>query len=250
MGLTIHYNFKYRGSREELREKLKTFNKAIETRMDAPSSPIASPLTYEVGTLENESGYGLGPDSNDRPTLYEYHKKAACTSLSGVNGTQYRMPSESQWYDEHPEDRDASGYDSGRVKMRSLPGNEEVAEDWEAMVLPVYVMEGCEPFILTLGRKRGEETWVGRSFTKTQYANDFVKAQMSVVAMLDMLEELGFEVEVSDEGNYYETRDLEELTDNFEDYNDLVAKVGEMLDAVSGDDIEVEGSGMEVSANR
>ena len=77
---------------------------------------------------------------------------------------------------------------------------------------------------LTCGKRIviAPERNVWRSFCKTQYANDarlggwanFVKAHLSVVAVLDCAKLLGFEVDVQDEGAFWETRDLRVLAEH------------------------------------
>lgn len=244
MGLTIHYSIEIEASKSELLDKLRLFSKAVNERLEHPETPVDQPLVYGAGELEDASGYGLGPDGDSREELREYYRKASCTTLTNIDGITYHHP-------ETGEEKDPETYD-GMLQMRSHPGSDAVESTWEAVVLPVYVMQGCEPFTLTLGREEGTETWKCKGFTKTQYAQDFVTAHLSVVTMLDMLKELGFDVEVSDEGNYYETRDLSQLTEEFEEYNKLVADVGAMLQGMAEehDDVEVEGSALGVRGER
>jgi len=72
-------------------------------------------------------------------------------------------------------------------------------------------------------------TW--SSFCKTQYANNpdlggwenFCRAHLSVVAVLDRLKKLGFRVRVSDEGGFWKTRDLAVLAKNIGDYDRMIA---------------------------
>jgi hypothetical protein len=62
-------------------------------------------------------------------------------------------------------------------------------------------------------------TGIWSSFCKTQFANDprcggwknFVTAHLSVLALLENLRSLGFKVTVSDEGGFWESRDLGKL---------------------------------------
>jgi hypothetical protein len=69
--------------------------------------------------------------------------------------------------------------------------------------------------------------WGWSSFCKTQYASssieggsleNFLRCHLAVVAMLDDARELGFETSVSDEGGFYDSRNLDALCKNLESY--------------------------------
>lgn len=83
---------------------------------------------------------------------------------------------------------------------------------------------------------------VWSSFTKTQYANDpslggwsnFVKAHLSVLAICEHMQSIGFAVHVTDEGDFWETRNLETLAKAIGDYDALVAGLaGALKDAAA-----------------
>ena len=87
------------------------------------------------------------------------------------------------------------------------------------------------------------------SFCKTQYANDprcggwdnFLKAHLSVLAILEQMQTLGFEVKVSDEGGFWEKRDLVKLAKAVGDYDSLIAGMaGALKDAASVEGMTVE----------
>jgi hypothetical protein len=69
------------------------------------------------------------------------------------------------------------------------------------------------------------------SFCKTHYADDpeyggienFLRCHLNVVALLDKLMEIGFNVEVRDEGEYWETRDVERLLGNLKECSEAIA---------------------------
>ena len=93
-------------------------------------------------------------------------------------------------------------------------------------------------------RKRlrtGLAGWYGRSFTKTQYASNadcggvpnFLRAHLSVVRMLDYAKELGLLADVSDEGQFFEKRDIPALVKEIGEWNDFIAAfVGAIDDEV------------------
>ncbi|HEY9849729.1 MAG TPA: hypothetical protein V6D28_09745 [Leptolyngbyaceae cyanobacterium] len=74
-------------------------------------------------------------------------------------------------------------------------------------------------------------TWTG--FCKTQYASNpeyggienFLKCHLTIVKMLEVAERLGILDDVGDEGEYWETRNIEVLVSKVEQMNTLVAAV-------------------------
>ena len=93
-------------------------------------------------------------------------------------------------------------------------------------------------------RKRirtGLADWSGRGFCKTQYACDprcggvpnFLRAHLSVCRMLDHAKDVGLVVEVSDEGEFFEKRDIPALVKTVAQWNQQIAAfVGALTDAV------------------
>ena len=77
-------------------------------------------------------------------------------------------------------------------------------------------------------------------FCKTQYASQhgmdhFVRCHLSVIRMLDHAKELGILGSVSDEGDYWEKRDVKALVQEVGDWNEQIAGlVGQMKDLLGG----------------
>jgi len=136
MGLTIHYQYRFTGSRDELRERLHTIKNTIEELPENVTVPGL--FHYEAGELKTGKGICLGPGSDDRETVREYYRGSVTTSLSGVHGSEYRVPG-GVWKDERPDT-------DGRFQMRWLPGEDAVLDNWEAFIMRVWIMPGCEPF--------------------------------------------------------------------------------------------------------
>ena len=90
---------------------------------------------------------------------------------------------------------------------------------------------------------------VWSSFCKTAYANDpnvggwanFQRAHLSVLAVLEHMQQLGFRVEVSDEGDLWEGRDLAVLARNVGEYDTLIASMA----GISKDAAEASGQGFD-----
>ena len=135
-------------------------------------------------------------------------------------------------------------------------------EEWYEKALPegfgfgVVPGDGCETsaFGVAWLPARDDEfrlipneppTWLWLSHCKTQYASNvsvehFVRCHTSIVALLDVAVELGFDVRVFDEGEYWETRDVDKLAGKVDDMNHLIAGLAGALHDRLGDDIELE----------
>jgi hypothetical protein len=90
--------------------------------------------------------------------------------------------------------------------------------------------------------------WQLSGFCKTQYANEhgwehFLKCHRQIISLLDFWRQLGVTVEVTDEGEYWQTRSQEKLRNKLRQYDGLIAAVSGMLkdaaaDSASGFSVE------------
>ena len=88
--------------------------------------------------------------------------------------------------------------------------------------------------------------WTGAAFTKTQYASvpeaggitNFLRCHLLVVAALDAARDLGFGVEVRDEGGYWSKRSVPDLVREIGDWNAYLLAVGAQLKGVFGDQVQ------------
>ena len=120
------------------------------------------------------------------------------------------------------------------------------AKNFEGYVLHTWWGEGCEPTNIGLvHRGRNGKVWRGSSFTKTQWAVDFVKAHVAVCALLKFIQQTGLLKSVYDEGHYWEDEDFTKLLDNFELNNKGIAAICTMLQKAAKDtDATIEGHGL------
>ena len=94
--------------------------------------------------------------------------------------------------------------------------------------------------------KTGLTGWRWASFCKTQYASNpgcggvenFLRCHLTVIALLDFARSLGLVEHVSDEGNYWEARDLEALVKEVGTWNELIAGFAGQLRDQLGEDVE------------
>ena len=84
--------------------------------------------------------------------------------------------------------------------------------------------------------------WSGGGFCKTQYASDarcggvpnFLRAHLSVCRLLDHAKELGILKSVSDEGDFFENRDIPALVNEIASWNAFIAAGVEAFDELVG----------------
>ena len=129
-------------------------------------------------------------------------------------------------------------------------------------VVEVWPGEGCESALFGLCQyprripfRAGsiatgfEGGWLLKGFCKTQYAGEhgwqhFLKCHKQIISLLDFWRQLGVSVEVTDEGEYWETRSEEKLRSKLRQYGGLVAAVGGMLKDASADN----GNGLSIGS--
>ena len=102
------------------------------------------------------------------------------------------------------------------------------------------------------GRKRRIPTrlhgWHWGSFCKTQYASNpecgglrnFLRCHLAVIAMLDHARSLGILDHVSDEGGFWEKRDVEALAQEVGQWNEMLAGLAGRLKDLAGDQVLAE----------
>jgi hypothetical protein len=91
--------------------------------------------------------------------------------------------------------------------------------------------------------RTGLTGWCWSSFCKTQYAtrhgmDHFLRCHLSVVRMLDHAKQLGILSSVSDEGDYWEKRDMRALAQEVGEWNELIAAQAGRLKDLLGDKVE------------
>jgi hypothetical protein len=118
-----------------------------------------------------------------------------------------------------------------------------------AMGFVVDPGRGAETATVGLMHRRHEGASTGDWFwwcsCKTQYASTvsdehFVAVHTALVAILDAAMELGFDVEVHDEGGYWESRSTDALVAEVTRMNRLMAKFGGALSDALGEQHEVQ----------
>jgi hypothetical protein len=152
----------------------------------------------------------------------------------------------------------------GSVSVKHLPGESEYSarrvSPLRMIAFTAWPGEGCEesnfglcqfPAKIIDPRHGNLKTklsgWRWSSFCKTQYASDpncggvpnFLRCHLTVIALLDKAKQLGCLDEVSDEGEFWEKRDLEQLVKEIGSWNEMLAAFGGKLKDVLGGGVEM-----------
>jgi hypothetical protein len=108
---------------------------------------------------------------------------------------------------------------------------------WSVAAVPG---EGSEPAYFGLCRYPGIKGWKLSCACKTQYAarhgiDHFLACHRRVISLLDLWRDFGVDLKVCDEGEYWQTRSMEELRRRVATYDRLVAGVAGTLKDEAGD---------------
>lgn len=209
MGLTIHYTIEFSGTRKELISKLDTIrNKCL----DYPFAEVNDILSKKI-TKQHIDIFNWLQDQCYYPNNDFNNIKMRDLILEMIGTNTWEMITLGETiFDEK---------DGKIVSMRT------VKRPTTLVSMNIYPGKGCENCNVQF-EKRGKK-WICEGFCKTQYAENFVQSHLLVISLLDMFVENKFKVDVRDEGEYWETRDLKVLAENINDYTNLITGLGDML---------------------
>ena len=234
MGITIHYETCFKGTKNQLTKKLNELAVIAKT----------------IGFKENGPVYELdyATDFNTRDQFTPMVKNAE-TGKFEIDGSyrwakiQAEVRAPIAWMKESSKERLKREREAEKIRAR--------AEKMHGFTLSLWWGEGCEAtnlaFVAFNGNgKSASRKWEGHGFTKTQFASDFVKAHVSVCTLLKKAEEMGLITNVSDEAEYYETEDITTLIDSGEENLKMIASFASMLKEKLGDNVVIVGGGVDV----
>ena len=160
MGIDINYDFAFRGSKDQLLEKLASVRNKISTRnVQSVDQVIEIPST------------GFSPEA----------AKANPISISlAFSMLAYFQP------ERFPAENEESFKD-------------KIVSEGNGAGFYVEVAEGCEPFSLFLGRFGQTDKWFGSAFTDTTGADDFLGTHQTVIDILKTCDDAGILESVDDE---------------------------------------------------
>lgn len=204
MGLTINYTIEFQGTARQLQTKLEQIKSAcLDLSFEEVGEVKCVKITRNHIKIFEWLQVMLSYPNNERDNL---KMRDLIMDMLGVQ--TWQMIELGIWHHE---------------------GNQSRQEHKPTTIvsLALWPGEGCESCDLNF-YKRGK-VFVCHSFCKTQYATHFVDCHLIVIKLLDMVQAAGFKVDVSDEGSYWETRDLSVLGKNINDYTALISGVFDSL---------------------
>ena len=211
MGLTIHYTVKFKGTAQQLQDKLGIIrNKCL----DLPFEEVGEVICTEI-TQKHINTFNFLQQKYSYPNNTEENLEIRNQIMQEMGVTISQIINLGVFHKQEP---------SIILDLNLWPG------------------EGCESCNLTFFKTKNQRIFRCGAFCKTQYAVNFVRCHLLVIKLMDLLKEEGFSVEVSDEGEYWETRDLSVLGKNINDYTDMISSIFGQLKSITKD------NGMEVKS--
>src|ERR1035438_2442612 len=218
MGLTIHYSLEAQGREAHARKLIHALH---QTALDLPFK--------ELGQIVELSGDQCDSNQRDREDPLRWLLIQADETV------------------EIPAQGRVMGGQTFRSYQRVRP--------LRLIAFTAWPGEGCESsnfglckFPAVVDSERGPlktrlSGWRWSSFCKTQYSPDpkcggvanFLQCHLTVIAMLDKAKELGCVMEVNDEGDFWQKRDLKALDQEIGSWNEMIAALGGRVKDLVGD---------------
>jgi len=216
MGLTIHYALKTQGTEARARELVEALR---QTAQDLPFQ--------KLGQIVDLSGQDCDADRRSRNDPLRW------LLIQAAGSVEYKPKG--------PDVRDCWMWchvvPVRVIAFNTWPGEGCEAANFGLCQYPEVIQTRDGPL------KTGLPGWCWRSFCKTQYASDpkcggvpnFLCCHLTVIAMLDHAKRLGCLEEVSDEGDFWENRDVQELAKEVGSWNEMLAAFGGLLKDLVGE---------------
>jgi hypothetical protein len=210
MGLTIHYSLRAKASLKPVAAKalLEELRKAA---LDLPVAEVSEVREFTPKDFEGD--------------IRDYPDKEWAWALC-QSGTSVKI-SDTCSMSVEPE----SGF-----MLRIWPGEGCEEANFGLFRYPRYVFSNGTAYAVN------QPGWSWHSFCKTQYANEkgienFLRCHLSVIRLLDACKKIGILKEVSDEGNYWDKRDVPALVKEIGEWDSMIAAFGGALKDATGGNI-------------
>ena len=215
MGLTIHWSFQ--GPQKNTEAKA-VIEKMRQRAMDLPFEA--------VGDIVHFKGRDAQFDNDPPDGEYRWLKIQARETIWTKDGR--------------------IGWDCPAKEIIGFQINVAPGSEWMEIFLATYPKTIMVEDEWTRRPKRlrtNFSAWSGSGFCKTQYASDarcggvpnFLRAHLSVCRLLDRAKELGILKSVSDEGNFFDRRDVPALVNEIGEWNAFIAAGVGAFDELVGD---------------
>ena len=216
MGLTVHY--KLQSNTRSAKQARQLVEQLRKRALDLPFAEVGEEVVEVKGDACAFDKY-----DHDHPLRWLLIQAGQYVEREGIHYTV--MPKHVIAFSTHP----GQGCEEANFGLCIYPG----------------VLNITDP---RTGQNRRLQTelkgWCWSSFCKSQYATQhgvehFIRCHLLVIKMLDHAKELGILSSVSDEGDYWEKRDVKALAQEVGEWNEHIAGlVGQMKDLIGGDKVE------------
>ena len=217
MGLTIHYTVEFNGTTKQLQSKLEKIRHAC---FNLPFEEVGEQVETVKITKDIIKIWDWLQSMLSHPNNTQDDLDMRNLIMKKLGVSTWRMIELGEW--KHEDNR-----------------HWKVVKPTTMVSLSLWPGEGCESSDLHFQRIRGK--YICKSFCKTQYATHFARCHLLVIQLLDMLKAEGFNVDVYDEGEYWESRDIKVLAKNINESTALIAGIlGSLKSAIADRGIVVE----------
>jgi hypothetical protein len=207
MGLTIHYRLSWPA--KGVTDAAQAVERLRQRCLDLPFKEVGPVQTFEGGACDYQRHQH---DDDVRWFLIQSQGHIGC--VADVGGRYRPVRDDERW---------SCSIDAVPIMVigfSAWPGEGCEQSNFGLRLLPPRVRlhtRRNESYWLPIAER--DQGWTWSSFCKTQYANDprcgglqhFLLCHLTVVGALDAALQLGFAVEVSDEGRFWENRSVEAL---------------------------------------
>ncbi len=219
MGLNIHYSLKLDyGGANLAREKIKTLH---QFALNLPFAEVGELVEFQAEADELNLGEGVTQTKRDRSDP-QYWIRANANRGILYDRYHFTVPAQQAIY------------------FRVSPGEGCETAIFGLAIYPETVVQQVDDRLEQIDTDMQGWCWFG--LCKTQYASNpnyggiehFLKCHFLIIQVLDEAQRLGIVEKVTDDGTYWEQRDLHALTQALEDHNALVAAiVGQLGDVLN-----------------
>lgn len=217
MGLTIHYSLKASGKDAQARKLIHALH---QTAADLPFQELGEVVEISGGQCD------FNQRRQNDPLRWLLVQASGSVELKPADGAR---PGRCQtWVEVVP---------SRLIAFTTWPGEGCEAANFGLCQYPSVLKTPHGPIAT------GLTGWRWSSFCKTQYASDprcgggphFLQCHLCVIALLDRAQALGCLECVSDEGGFWERRDLSALVQEIGSWNEMLAAFGGKLKDLLGE---------------
>ena len=219
MGITIHYELRFRGGEERVKQVLRQIGE-IAANIGFRESQKLWQVDYQTDFNHPDEFTPMADGEGKRQG-----KKVIDETYRWAK-IQYEPPIMPMLsYQDSPVER--------RKKELQIARGREQIWKYSGWVQHLWFGEGCEPTNIGLVRYGKSSLWTGSAFTKTQWAEDFVKAHVAVCTLLKEVEKLGILESVNDESGFWNEWDITKLIDSGDSVLEIMRKLTPTLEQLS-----------------